>query len=112
MKVFIGQVSLFHSTIKFTAEYSNEEVNFLDVNIKLIDGELTTDLFGKPTDTSKFLNPASCYPYHCKKGIRYSQALRLNRTFSHKENFDRRCDDVEKWFMERGYYEKIIKKQI
>ena len=40
---------MFHSTIKFTAEYSKEEVNILDVNIKLIDGELKTDLFVKPT---------------------------------------------------------------
>ena len=31
---------MFHSTIKFTAEYSKEEVNFLDANAKLIDGEL------------------------------------------------------------------------
>ena len=51
LKVFIEQVNMFHSTIKFTAEYSKEEVNFLDVNIKLIDGELKTDLFVKPTDT-------------------------------------------------------------
>ena len=32
---FIDQVNLFHPTIKFTAEYSKEEVNFLDLNIKL-----------------------------------------------------------------------------
>ena len=32
---------MFHSTIKFTAEYFKEDVNFLDVNVKLIDGELT-----------------------------------------------------------------------
>ena len=37
LKVFIHQVNMFHSTIKFTAEYSKEEVNFLDVNVKLID---------------------------------------------------------------------------
>ena len=41
LKVF----NLFNSTIKFTAEYAKEEVNFLDVNIKLIDKELKTDLF-------------------------------------------------------------------
>ena len=73
LKVFIEQVNMFHSTIKFTAEYSKEEVNFLDVNIKLIDGELKTDLFVKPTDTHQFLDPTSCHPYHCKKGIPYSQ---------------------------------------
>ena len=31
------------------------------------------------TDTHQFLNPTSPHPYHCKKGIPYSQALRLNR---------------------------------
>ena len=36
-----------------------------------------TDLFVKTTDTHQFLDPTSCHPHHCKKGIRYSQALRL-----------------------------------
>ena len=103
---------MFHSTIKFTAEYSKEEVNFLDVNIKLIDGELKTDLFVKPTDTHQFLDLTSCHPYHCKKGIPYSQAVRLNRICSDNETFDRRCNDLGKWLMERGYNEKMIKKQI
>ena len=28
LKIFMEQVNMFHSTIKFTAEYSKEEVNF------------------------------------------------------------------------------------
>ena len=80
--VFIEQVNMFHSTIKFTAEYSKEEVNFLDVNIELTDGEIKTDLFVTPMDSHKFLDPASCHIYRCKKGIPYSQALRLNRICS------------------------------
>ena len=39
LKVFIEQVNMFHSIIKFTAEYSKEELKFLDVNIKPIDGD-------------------------------------------------------------------------
>ena len=103
---------MFHPTIKFTAEYSKEEVNFLDLNIKLIDGELKTDLFVKPTDTHQFLDPTSSHPYHCKKGIPYSQALRLNRICSDNTNFDKRCNDLEKWLMERGYNEKMVRNQI
>ena len=68
LKVFMKQVNMFHSTIKFTAEYSNEEVNFLDVNSKLLDGELKTDLLVKPKDKHQFLDPTSCHPCHCKKG--------------------------------------------
>ena len=98
----VEQVNMFHPTIKFAAEYSKEEVNFLDINIKLIDGEPKTDLFVQPTDTHQFLDPTSCHPYQCKKGIPYSQVLRVNSICSDNENFDRRSSDLEKWFMERG----------
>ena len=87
---------MFHPTRKFTAEYSKERVNFSELNIKLIDGKLKTDLFVKPTDTHQFLDPTSSHPYHCKKGIPYSQALRLNRICSDNANFDERCIDLEK----------------
>ena len=56
LKVFIDQVIIFHPTVKFTAEYSKEEVNFLDLNITLIHAELQTNLFFKPTDTHQFLD--------------------------------------------------------
>ena len=108
LRDFKDQVNLFHPTIKFTAEYCKEEVNFLDLNIKLIDGELKTDLFVKPTDTHQFLDPTSSHTYHCNKGIPYSQALRLNRICSDNTNFDKRCNDLEKWLIERGYNEKMV----
>ena len=112
LEVFIEQVNVFHSTIIFTAEYSKEEINFLDVNIKLIDGKLKTDLFVKTYGHASVLDSTSCHPYHCKKRIPYSKVLRLNRICSDNGTFDRRCNDLEKWLMERGYNEKMIRKQI
>ena len=50
---------------------------FPDLNIKLIDGELKTDLFAKSTNTHQFLDPSSSHLYHCKKGVPFSQALTL-----------------------------------
>ena len=52
-----------------------EEVNFLDLNIKLIDGEFKTDLFVKATDTHRFFGSILCHFYHCKKPILYSPGL-------------------------------------
>ena len=71
-----------------------------------------TDLFVKPTDTHRILDPSSSHPYHCKKGILYSQALRLNRICSDNKSLDKRCNNSEGWLLERGYNEKIIRKQI
>ena len=69
-------------------------------------------MFVKPTDTHQFLDPTSCHPYHCKKGIPYSQTLRLNRICSDNNNFDKRCNELESWLFEKGYSEKMVRKQI
>ena len=71
-----------------------------------------TDFFVKPTDIHQFLDPSSSHPYDCKKGIPYSQAPRLNRICSDNESFDKRCNDLEGWLMERVYNGKMIRKQI
>ena len=49
-----------------------------------------TDLFAKLSYTHQFWDPSSSHFYHCKKGIPYSQALRLNRICSDNESFDKR----------------------
>ena len=61
----------------------------------MVEGELMTDFFVKPTDTHQFSDPSSSHPYHCKKGIPYCQDLRLNRICSDNDSFDKRCNDLE-----------------
>ena len=60
---------MFHPTIKYTSEHSKEEVNFLDLDMKVIYGERKTDLFVKPIDTHQFLDPVSSHPDHRKNRI-------------------------------------------
>ena len=67
LQEFMNEINSFHSTIKFTADWSKEKVNFLDVEVTLKNSVLSNDLFVKPTDTHQFLDPTSCHPYHCKK---------------------------------------------
>ena len=55
-------------------------INFLDVTLSLIEGVIETDLHVKPADSHQYLQSSLCHPFHCKKGIPNSQALRLNRT--------------------------------
>ena len=44
LKQFIETLNACHRTIKFTAEWSKEEVNFLDINIRLRNKQFETDL--------------------------------------------------------------------
>ena len=58
--------------IKFTAEWSQTSINFLNVTVYLIGGKITTDLYVKATDSHQYLHSSPCHPYHCKNGIPYS----------------------------------------
>ena len=111
-KKFIERLNACQPTIQFTAEWSKEEINFLDVSVRLRNRQLETDLHIKLSDTHQFLDSTSCHPYHCKKSIPYSQALRYNRICSDNKKFDQRCNDLEKWLMERGYSERMVRTQI
>ena len=60
-----------------TSDWSKEKVNSLDVEVNLQHGVLSTELFFNPNDKNQFLNPNSCHPFCYKKGMSYSQTLRL-----------------------------------
>ena len=47
-KELINEINSFHPTIKFTADWSKEKVNVLDVEVTLNNGVLSTDLIVKP----------------------------------------------------------------
>lgn len=66
-----------HSTIKFTAEWTNNSIPFLDTCVSLESGCLTTDLFTKPTDTNTLLLTAATHntakkPSHSARPYRYA----------------------------------------
>ena len=94
-------VVTFHLTTKCTTDYSQETIDFLDLNVGLIGREFMIYLFAKPTNTGQFLDLSFYHPYHCKKDIPYSQSLRLNRICSDNESFDKSCNDLKSYLMKK-----------
>ena len=39
----------------------------------------------------------------------YSQALRLNHICSETNSFDKRCNDLKRFLLERGYSSKLVR---
>ena len=87
---FINEINSFHPTVKFTADWSKEQVSFLDVEVTLKNSVLLPNLRIKSTDTHQFLDDTSCHLYLRKKGTPYIQTLRLNRICPDNSNFDKR----------------------
>lgn len=49
LQVSLDYLNGYHHSIKFTAEWSRETVSFLDMSVFLVDGQIRTDLYCKPT---------------------------------------------------------------
>ena len=72
LEKLLNQLNSFHSTIKFTVEYSKDKNSFLNVNIRCREG---------------------ADPHHGKNGIPSSQVLRLHRICTDNASFDKHCND-------------------
>ena len=106
---FIEYTNTCHPTIKFTAEYSKEQVPFLDTWVKKgTQGRLFTDLYTKPTDTQNYLHYSSCHPTHCKNGAPYGEFLRIRRNCSNIEDFHTKAKKRLADYIYRGYPENLL----
>ena len=108
LDTFLQEANSFHSTIRFTAEVSNDKHVFLDTQSRLDEDRIFTDLYTKPTDTHQYLLPTSCHPKHCCKNIPYSLALRLRRICSDSNTFELRAQELTNQLHRRGYLKQDI----
>ena len=69
-------------TIKITAEWSKISITFLDVTVSYIKVITETALYVRLTNSRHYLQATSCYTFHCKNGILYSQTLRFPPLFN------------------------------
>ena len=108
---FLERVNNFHPNLKFTHERSRQEINFHDVTVRVNHGEFITNLYCKPTDDHQYLHFESCHPSHTKSSIIFSQALRMRRICSKKNDLVANIGKLKEWFKERGYLEDMVNKE-
>ena len=85
---YLERVNNFYPNLKFTHEHerTREQINFLDVVVRVNHGEFITNLYCKPADGHQYLHFESCHPSHTKSSIIFSQALRIRRICSMLES--------------------------
>ena len=105
---FLDNFNKFHPNLRFNHEHSRKHVTFLDLDVKIIDHKILTDLHIKATDRNQYLHYTSSHPYHTKRSIVYSQALRVSRIFSFENDFIRHRNEMKSWFLNRGYPKTLL----
>ena len=100
------------SKIKFDINKSPSEVNFLDVKVSFVDGNITTSLYTKPTDAFLYLNTSSNHPNHVKTNIPKGQFIRVRRICSQNAEFVKHCTTLSSFFEKRGYNRQFLQRSI
>ena len=108
---FLNRLNSFHPNLRFTHERSRESLNFLDVIVKIQQGEFVTDLYCKSKDGHQYLHFDSCHASHTKTSIVYSQAIRMKRICSGRSDLIVNLNKLKDWFRESGHTEKIVNKE-
>ena len=112
LKGFLDNFNKFHPNLRFTHQYSRKNVTFLDLDVKIIDRKIFTDLHTKATDRHQYLHYTSSHPYHTKPSIVYSQVLRVSRIYSFENDFIRHCNEMKSWFLNRVYPKTLIHTEV
>ena len=92
-----------HSSIKFEFNYSTSDITFLDTVVYIDNNTIKTKLYTKPTDKKQYLDFNSNHPFHIKKSLPYSQALRYRRIIEDESILKESIKTLETAFLNRNY---------
>ena len=108
LQTFLQEINQVHHSIKFTAETSETELNFLDTTVYIKNNRLYTKTYKKPSDRASYLHHTSYHPFALKKNIPYGQALRMKRINTEQKEYERSINNLKTSFLKRGYKEKEL----
>ena len=115
INLFILEANRHHPTIKFTADISQKEINFLDTTVfkgERFNKESILDIrtHFKATETFQYMHFSSCHAPGVAKGFIKGEALRLLRTNSSKPLFEENISNFKSRLHERGYPSDLVEK--
>jgi hypothetical protein len=101
-----------HPRIKTELRFSSQQIEFLDVNIKIKDGFIQTDLFSKDTDKHLYLHVTSSHSNLVKIAIPYRLGIRAKRICSEDEDDSVRRTEIKTHLRKRGCTNDMVEKQL
>ena len=89
-------------------EIGYDTLCFLDLKITVLDGQLFTTVYSKPTDSHIYLHSTSCHKRSSIIGIQKGVALRLKRICSTEEEYKLKSKEYSAYLMSRGHNAKSV----
>ncbi|XP_043943178.1 cat eye syndrome critical region protein 2 homolog [Protopterus annectens] len=96
------------SFLKFTKNYQDNTINFLDVELSKSTEGYIAKIYRKSTYSNTFLHYTSAHPSHQKKSVVKGQLVRAARMVTLEEDFDKECNSLYQKFHSRGYPSEFL----
>ena len=94
------------TNLKFIFENPSKSLNFLDINIRIVENNLVFDIHYKPTNSFNYLIYKSCHPPHTKDNILLSLAKRIVSIITN--NRENRLKELKEHLLDRKHPQHII----
>ena len=112
LQTYLEKLNKFHPNVKLTHESSKENISFLELNVKLSEEQLETDLYIKPTDWHQYSHYTSSHPERTKRSIVFRQGLRVSRTCIYENDFSKNTMEMKSWFLRRHYPKSLVENEL
>ena len=98
--------------IQFPMQVTGDDgLEFLDLELKMVNGKISVEVFSKPTNSFTYVLPSTCYPNRNIKNVPKGIALRLRRICDSYEKYDERSEEYQKYLIARDYQPGSVKRQ-
>ena len=98
IKQFYDLINSLDEDLKFIFENPSRTLNFLDIQLKIVNDALVFDIYYKPTNSFNYLTYSSCHPSHTKNNIALSLAKRIINIVT--DNRETRLSELKKHLIE------------
>ena len=92
--------------LKLIFENPSKSLNFLDINIRVVENNLVFDIHYKLTNSFNYLTYTSCHPPHTKNNILLSLAKRIVSIVTN--NREKRVKELKEHLLDRKHPQNII----
>ena len=87
-------------------------IEFLDIKISIVNNEIFTCPYSKPSASHKYVPPKSCHDRKIITSIPYSVFYRLKLLSSTKESFEVAAKEYSCYLINSGYDENLLEKKL
>ena len=106
IKQFHDLINSLDEDLKFIFENPSRTLNFLDIQLKIVNNTLVFDIYYKPTNSFNYLTYSSCHPSHTKNNIALSLAKEIINIVT--DNRETRLSKLKKQLIERNHPPEVM----